>query len=148
MLKKGTLASPAIALARRVFPVPGGPTRSTPLGILPPNLLNFCGSFKNSIISCSSSFASSTPATSLKVILFLASFMRRALDFPKDSAFPPPACICRMKNIQIPKSRIIGNHEIRIFIYQLVCSGGTTTMRTPLPRRIRIRSGSLGGAIV
>jgi hypothetical protein len=28
---------PATALARRVLPVPGGPTRSTPLGILPPS---------------------------------------------------------------------------------------------------------------
>ena len=34
--KNGTLASPATALARRVFPVPGGPTRSAPFGILPP----------------------------------------------------------------------------------------------------------------
>lgn len=30
--KKGTLASPATARARRVLPVPGGPTRSTPAG--------------------------------------------------------------------------------------------------------------------
>ena len=36
MKKKGTFASPAIALARRVFPVPGAPTRSTPLGISAP----------------------------------------------------------------------------------------------------------------
>ena len=28
--KNGTSASPATALARRVFPVPGGPTRSAP----------------------------------------------------------------------------------------------------------------------
>ena len=36
ILKKGTLASPAVALARRVLPVPGGPTIKTPLGIFPP----------------------------------------------------------------------------------------------------------------
>ena len=36
--KKGTPASPAIALARRVLPVPGGPTNRAPLGILAPNL--------------------------------------------------------------------------------------------------------------
>ena len=36
MLKKGTLASPATALASRVLPVPGAPSRSTPLGIFPP----------------------------------------------------------------------------------------------------------------
>ena len=35
--KKGTFASPATALAKRVFPVPGGPTIKTPLGIFPPS---------------------------------------------------------------------------------------------------------------
>ncbi|OPZ04250.1 MAG: hypothetical protein BWZ09_01928 [Alphaproteobacteria bacterium ADurb.BinA305] len=35
--KKGTLASPAIALASRVLPVPGEPTISTPLGMRPPS---------------------------------------------------------------------------------------------------------------
>ena len=38
IVKKGTFASPATALAIRVFPVPGGPTNKTPLGIFPPNL--------------------------------------------------------------------------------------------------------------
>ena len=37
MEKNGTLASPAIALANSVLPVPGGPTIKTPRGILPPN---------------------------------------------------------------------------------------------------------------
>jgi len=41
IVKKGTPASPAIALAKSVFPVPGGPTSNAPRGILPPNLLNF-----------------------------------------------------------------------------------------------------------
>ncbi len=36
ILKKGTLASPAIALASNVLPVPGDPTIKTPRGILPP----------------------------------------------------------------------------------------------------------------
>ena len=34
--KNGTFASPATAFARSVFPVPGGPTKRTPLGILAP----------------------------------------------------------------------------------------------------------------
>ena len=38
MVKNGTFASPAMALARRVLPVPGGPTNRAPLGIRPPNL--------------------------------------------------------------------------------------------------------------
>ena len=57
IVKNGTPASPAIALANKVFPVPGGPTSRAPLGILPPNLLNFFGSFKNSTISSTSSFS-------------------------------------------------------------------------------------------
>ena len=65
--KNATWASPASALARSVFPVPGGPTSSTPLGSLPPSALKRPGSFRNRMISCSSSFASSSPATSAKV---------------------------------------------------------------------------------
>ena len=113
MVKKGTLASPAIARARRVFPVPGGPIRSTPLGILPPSFWNFWGSFKNSIISVSSSFASSTPATSLKVTFFCWLDMSRARLFPKESALFPPLCICRIRKIQNPISRMKGSHEER-----------------------------------
>jgi len=59
------LASPAIALASKVLPVPGGPINSAPFGIFPPSLLNFLGSFKNSTTSSTSSLASSIPATSL-----------------------------------------------------------------------------------
>jgi len=35
--KNGTLASPAMARANRVLPVPGGPISSTPFGMRPPN---------------------------------------------------------------------------------------------------------------
>ena len=52
MVKNGTSASPAMARASSVLPVPGGPTSSTPLGILPPRRWNFCGSLRNSTISC------------------------------------------------------------------------------------------------
>ena len=68
MVKNGTLASPAMARASRVLPVPGGPTSSTPFGILPPRRWNFCGSFRYSTISSSSCLASSMPATSSKVM--------------------------------------------------------------------------------
>ena len=68
MVKNGTSASPAIALAKRVLPVPGGPIIKTPLGILPPNLWYLLGSFKKSTISETSCFASSIPATSANVI--------------------------------------------------------------------------------
>ena len=67
IVKKGTLASPAIALASKVFPVPGDPTIRTPFGIFPPSLWNLDGSLRNSTISITSSFASSIPATSANV---------------------------------------------------------------------------------
>jgi len=70
--KNGTLASPATARASSVLPVPGEPISSTPLGMRPPSFWNFCGSLRNSMISCSSSLASSTPATSLNVTFFCA----------------------------------------------------------------------------
>jgi hypothetical protein len=69
ILRNGTFDSPATALASIVFPVPGGPTRSVPLGIFAPISLNFFGFFRNCTISASSSFSSSAPATSLKRIL-------------------------------------------------------------------------------
>ena len=111
IVKNGTPASPAIALANNVLPVPGGPTSSAPLGIFPPSLLNFFGSFKNSTISSTSSLASSTPATSLKVTLPLSSFIILALDLPKPIAPPFPPCICLMKKIQTAISNNIGNHD-------------------------------------
>ena len=98
IVKKGTPASPAIALANSVLPVPGGPTSNAPLGIFPPSLPNFCGSFKNSTISSNSSFASSIPATSLNVTLPCFSVRSFALDFPKLMAPPrPPPCILFIK---------------------------------------------------
>jgi hypothetical protein len=41
--KNGTLASPAMALASSVLPVPGGPTSSTPRGMRPPSFWNLDG---------------------------------------------------------------------------------------------------------
>ena len=66
--KKGTSASPAIALARSVLPVPGGPTMRMPFGIRPPIFWNLLGSFRKSTTSLTSSLASSQPATSLKLM--------------------------------------------------------------------------------
>ena len=67
IMKNGTSASPATALDRRVLPVPGGPTRSTPYGILAPISVYLSGFFRKSTISVNSSLASSTPATSANV---------------------------------------------------------------------------------
>ena len=93
--KNGTPASPATAFARSVLPVPGGPTRRTPRGILAPSLINFSGSFKNSTISSSSAFSSSAPATSTNLTEFLSLTATFAFDFAKAPGRPPaPPLIC------------------------------------------------------
>ena len=46
MLKKGTLASFATALAKSVFPQPGGPKSSAPFGTLAPSLRKRSGSLR------------------------------------------------------------------------------------------------------
>ena len=102
MLKNGTLASPAMALANKVLPVPGGPTINTPLGIVAPKRLNLAGSFKKSTISTTSCFASSQPATSANVTLIWSSDNILALDLPKlIGPFLPPAPppMLRIKNM-------------------------------------------------
>ena len=108
IVKKGTLASPAMARASSVLPVPGGPTSSTPRGMRPPSRWNFCGSRRNSTISCKSSLASSTPATSSNVTRPCASVSSLAFDLPKPMAFPPAPCIWRDMKIQMPMKAISG----------------------------------------
>ena len=112
--KKGTFASPATAFANKVLPVPGGPTNKAPFGILPPSEVYFSGCFKKSTISCTSSFAPSSPATSLKEV-FTSVFWSKsfALDLPILKIWPPapppaPPLILLIMKIQIPKSKING----------------------------------------
>ena len=88
--KKGTLASPATALASKVLPVPGGPISNAPLGILPPSLVYFSGDFKKSTISVISSFAPSKPATSLNETLISALSTNFPFVFPMLKIWPPP----------------------------------------------------------
>ena len=131
IVKNGTFASPAMAFASKVLPVPGGPTISTPLGILPPSFWNLDGSRKKSTSSATSSFASSQPATSANVVLIWSSPNKRALLLPKDIApRPPPPCIWRMKNIQTPISSNIGNQEIKIDANSDCSSLGLPSTRT------------------
>ena len=143
MLKNGTPASPAMALASSVLPVPGGPMSNTPLGMRPPRRVNFLGSRKKSTTSLSSSLASSIPATSSKVTFSWESDMSLALLFPKESALPPPDCIWRMKKIHTPINTSMGNHEISI-LYQGESVGGLALMRTFFALKVLMRSGSSG----
>mmetsp|Transcript_146294 Transcript_146294/g.380254 ORF Transcript_146294/g.380254 Transcript_146294/m.380254 type:complete len:420 (-) Transcript_146294:134-1393(-) len=67
--RKGTPASPAIALAKRVLPVPGGPLIINPFGSFAPKRVKRSGSFKYKMISCNSSLTSSHPLTSSKHVV-------------------------------------------------------------------------------
>ena len=84
----GTFASPAIAFAISVFPVPGFPYSNTPFGIFAPIFVNFSGVFKKSTISINSSFSSSSPATSLNLIFVFLSVSSYTFPFS-----PPNPCI-------------------------------------------------------
>ena len=149
ILKKGTPASPAIALASRVFPVPGAPASRTPVGMRPPRAVNLPGSFKKSTISSSSSFASSIPATSPNVTLLSLCSVSLALFLPKESAPPfPPPCIWRMKKTQTPMSSSIGNQETKMVINQESLLASLTLISTPAPLRMGINSLSAIGYIV
>mmetsp|Transcript_8278 Transcript_8278/g.22079 ORF Transcript_8278/g.22079 Transcript_8278/m.22079 type:complete len:392 (-) Transcript_8278:1380-2555(-) len=64
-----TPLSPATALAMSVFPFPGGPTSSTPLGARAPLSLKRSGARKKSTTSSSSTLACSLPATSSKKMI-------------------------------------------------------------------------------
>ena len=117
--KNGTLASPATALANSVLPVPGGPTKSTPLGILPPRLVYFFGFLRKSTTSITSSLASSSPATSWKVIFTLEELSNNvALDLPilnicaPGPPAPPPTR--RMIKSQMATKNNNGNTQLKI----------------------------------
>ena len=98
--KKGTPASPAIARASSVFPVPGGPINNTPLGMRAPRLWNFSRDLRKSTTSRNSCLASSTPATSSKVTVGLLAGNSRARLRPKLKAWllAPRARVKRKKS--------------------------------------------------
>ena len=141
MVKNGTLASPAMARASRVLPVPGGPTISTPCGTRPPSCWNLRGSRRNSTISPTSSFASSQPATSAKLTLLVFSSSMRALDLPTDimPPMPPLPCDFFMKKIQTPISSSIGNQEMNTWDRKDGRAGALMSNLTSLSRRSPIR---------
>ena len=84
------------------------------MGILAPICWNFVGLSRNSLISSSSSTASSTPATSLKVIFGWSLVTTFALALPKDMTRLPPPCICCMRKKKIPMMIRNGRKLVRM----------------------------------
>ena len=114
MWKNGTPASPATALASRVFPVPGGPTSSTPFGILAPSWRKRSGYLRNSTTSSNSALASSTPATSLNVTDGRLNGIIRARLRPKLIVWLLEPCACRIISRISPPKKINGRKFSRI----------------------------------
>ena len=144
MLKKGTPASPATARASKVLPVPGGPKSNTPFGILAPMLLYLLGLRRNSTISDNSSFASSSPATSLKETFIFPSPCIFAWLLPKFITRPPPPWVCCIIKNQAPIRIRIGSTFVSMLIHMEGCSGGLAIMVTSASRKAGIKAGSVG----
>mmetsp|Transcript_7915 Transcript_7915/g.28930 ORF Transcript_7915/g.28930 Transcript_7915/m.28930 type:complete len:409 (+) Transcript_7915:1075-2301(+) len=154
--KNGTPASPATALARRVLPVPGGPTRRQPLGIFAPSAVYLSGFLRKSTTSWSSSFAPSTPATSTNVTPVSGTSWNLDLDLPKSIGPPPPMppkppppppsppCARRNKKNNPPNARS-GKRRLPARLAKLpCCSPSETEMSTPFLARMSTSSGSFG----
>ena len=126
--KNGTPASPEMALAISVLPVPGGPTSSTPLGMRAPSEANFCGSLRNSTTSWSSCLDSSAPATSAKVTVGLSPVNIRARLLPKENAWLPAPCAWRIRKMKNPARNNTGNIEATSGEMLVQKLGATTTI--------------------
>ena len=81
------------------------------MGILAPTAWNLAGSARNSLISWSSSTASSTPATSAKVIFGASLLTILARDLPKLITRLPPPWAWLIRNQNRPRMMMIGKIE-------------------------------------
>ena len=79
------------------------------MGIRAPSAWNFLGFSRNSLISWSSSTASSTPATSRKLIFGESAERRFARDLPNDMTFEPPPWRLFINRNQSPKKSTNGS---------------------------------------
>ena len=152
--KNGTPASPATALAIRVLPVPGGPTKRQPFGIFAPSAVYLSGFFKKSTTSCNSNLAPSTPATSANVTPVSGTSWNLDLDLPKSMGPPPippmppmppsPPCARRNKKNK-PPNATSGNNKLPTKEATLpCCSPSLTEISTPFLAKMSTSSGSLG----
>mmetsp|Transcript_11021 Transcript_11021/g.45747 ORF Transcript_11021/g.45747 Transcript_11021/m.45747 type:complete len:297 (-) Transcript_11021:56-946(-) len=153
--KNGTPASFAIALARYVLPVPGGPTSSTPLGRCTPAFLKRSSPRSALTRSFISDTTLSRPATSLKLTPVSASARKRALVLPASRAtwlldLAPFLLRCqsahRSSTFCARKRPVSGS----IIAAKLVASGDTfgpvcTTTVAPLLLTMSMRSYALAG---
>ena len=136
MVKNGTLASPAIARAISVLPVPGGPTSSTPRGMRPPQALEFAGiaqEFDDLLqILLGLVDAGDVLEGDAAMRLGRASLAR---DLPKPIALPPRALhLARQENPHADeRDERQPRHQERHEPRHVVADGGRAVIGTPLP---------------
>ena len=112
--KNGTFASPAIARASNVLPVPGSPDSNIPRGTRAPSAWNFSLFFKKSTISINSCFSESMPATSLNVVFVFPVVIFVGFCCVNVRPMPPAAPLNPRKIHHIKNSPIkIGTHVPR-----------------------------------
>ena len=97
------------------------------------------------MISSSSSFASSTPATSSNVTRVFASVCSRARLFPNDIAWFDPDCAWRSINIHSPTSTRNGSIVIRRVGHREDPDRGSTVIVTPFACSREMYEVSLAG---
>ena len=104
-----------------------------------PSAWNFLGFSRNSLISCSSSTASSTPATSRKVIFGESTDIRLARDLPNDMTFEPPPWTWFIRKIQKPMK--IRNGRTYVSSERITLErAGLTSKSVILPSAVAVRS--------
>ncbi len=86
-----------------------------------PTAWNFVGSLRKSLISCSSSIASSAPATSSKVTCGLSLLTSLAFDLPNCMTRLPPPCRLESRNQKMTPMMAKGMISPSRLVNQLVC---------------------------
>ncbi len=131
--KNGTLASPAMALASRVLPVPGIADHQHPLGNAATELLEL-GRIAQEIDQLLNLFLGLVATGNIGKgdgVLRLVESCGR-VDLPNEKAPPlPPPCIWRMKKTHTPISSSIGNQLTKRFIRKDGSSSGLASILTP-----------------
>jgi len=132
--KNGTLASPAIARASSVLPVPGGRQAKRPSDS-PAQLLELLRIFQelNNFLQLFLGLVRTGDVLE-RGFLLLRGEQPRA-DLPKLRALFPPDCICRIRNKQKPTRRIRGAAFSRINTQSPLRTSFTFSC-TPCPSRL------------
>ena len=109
-----------------------------------PTAWNFAGSLRKSLISLSSSIASSEPATSAKVTFGLSLETSFARDLPNCMTLFPPPCMLESRNQKITPMMMNGSRMPIRLSSQLVCGTSSLKLAPDAPLTASMTSGPRG----